>query len=142
MVQRPGPRGALGRLGLGVCGGSSLKGCNLHNENDLQNIVLTAANLQGDNLLQAQLEDAFLVGANLRGDNLNSAQLQHAFLDGANLQGSNLHGADLSAADLSRADLTGANLHGATLTGAVWSNTTCPDRTNSDSDGGTCANNR
>ena len=38
-------------------------------------------------------------------------------------------------------NLKGANLHGTALTGAVWSNTTCPDGTNSDNDGGTCANN-
>jgi streptogramin lyase len=132
---------AIGRSGLGVCGGDSLAGCNLKDVN-LQNIILNGADLSGDNLLRAQLENARLIGANLQGANLNGAQLQgYAFLDGANLEGANLHGADLSGADLSRADLTGANLHGATLTGAKWSNTTCPDGTNSDNDGGTCANN-
>jgi uncharacterized protein YjbI with pentapeptide repeats len=134
---RPAP--AIGQIGLGVCGDDSLAGCNLKEVN-LQNIRLPGANLQDDNLLRAELENAFLVGANLQGDNLNGAQLQHAFLDGANLQDANLHGADLTGADLSRADLTGANLHRATLTGAVWSNTTCPDGTNSNNDGGTCAN--
>jgi uncharacterized protein YjbI with pentapeptide repeats len=103
--------------------------------------ILVGANLQDDNLLRAELENAHLIGANLQGDNLNGAQLQDAFLDGTNLEGANLHGADLTGADLSRTDLTGANLHGATLTGAVWSNTTCPDGTNSSSDGWTCANN-
>ncbi|WP_369410317.1 pentapeptide repeat-containing protein, partial [Micromonospora solifontis] len=37
-------------------------------------------------------------------------------------------------ADLSGADLTGASLHG-----VVWRATTCPDGTNSDTAGGTCA---
>jgi uncharacterized protein YjbI with pentapeptide repeats len=45
---------------------------------------------------------------------------------------------------LAGADLSGANLKGATvtggfaLTGAIYSNTSCPDGSNSDSDGGTC----
>jgi uncharacterized protein YjbI with pentapeptide repeats len=59
----------------------------------------------------------------------------------ANLQDANLHGADLTGANLTGADLTGANLHGADLTGVIWSNTTCPDGTNSNNDGGTCAKN-
>jgi streptogramin lyase len=138
---REGALEAVGQFGLGMCDGNSLAGCNLKGLN-LQNIILNGADLSGDNLLGAQLENARLIGADLQGANLNDAQLQgYAFLDGANLEGANLHGADLSGADLSRADLTGANLHDATLTGAKWSNTTCPDGTNSDNDGGTCANN-
>lgn len=35
----------------------------------------------------------------------------------------------------------GANLDGATLVGVTWNDTTCPDGTNSDNDGGTCVNN-
>jgi streptogramin lyase len=126
------------RVGTGVCD-RSLANCNLKGMNE-PNIVLVGANLRGDNLLRAQLENARLIGATMQDDNLNGAQLDNAFLGGANLEGANLHGADLSGADLSRADLTGANLHGATLTGARWSHTTCPDGSNSDNDGGTCAN--
>jgi streptogramin lyase len=152
---------AIGQFGLGVCGGASLAGCNLKDVK-LQNIVLDGANMQGANLLRAQLQNASLVGANLQGTNLNGAQLQnYAQLEGANLQGANLHGAhltgahltgahltganlhgaDLTGANLTGANLRGANLHGATATGVVWSNTTCPDGTNSDNDGGTCVNN-
>jgi streptogramin lyase len=130
----------MARVGTGVCD-DSLLGCNLKGLN-LTNIVLVGASLQGDNLLRAQLDNARLIGARMQDSNLNGAHLENAFLNGANLEGANLHGADLSGADLSRADLSGANLHGATLTGAKWSNTTCPDGTNSDNDGGTCANDR
>ena len=127
---------AIGQFVLGVCGGDSLAGCNLKNVK-LQNIVIDGANMQGDNLLRAQLQNASLIGANLQGANLNGAQLQnYAQLEGANMEDANLHGANLTGANL-----TGANLHGATVTGAVWSNTTCPDGTNSDNDGGTCVNN-
>jgi streptogramin lyase len=132
---------AIGQFGLGVCGGDSLAGCNLKGVN-LQNISLDGANLQSDNLLRAQLQNASLVGANLQGANLNGAQLQnYSQLEGANLEGANLHRANLTGANLTGANLTGANLHDATVTGAVWSNTTCPDGTNSDNAGGTCVNN-
>jgi len=50
-------------------------------------------------------------------------------------------GANLTGVNLTGADLSGANLSYAVLTGVSWSNTTCPDGTNSDSDGHTCANN-
>jgi len=132
---------AIAQFGLGVCGGNSLQGCNLHGI-DLQNISLDGANLQGANLNKAQLENASLVGANLEDANLNKVQLQtYAQLSYANLQDANLHSADLTGANLTGADLTGANLHGADLTDVIWSNTTCPDGTNSDGNGGTCTNN-
>jgi virginiamycin B lyase len=135
------PDDQAGSFGLGLCH-DSLAGCNLRGAN-VQNINLDGANLAGDNLLRAELENAHLIGANLQGANLNGAQLQgYTFLAGANLADANLHGADLSGADLSRADLTEANLHGATLRGVTWSHTTCPDGSDSDNDGGTCANNR
>ena len=57
-----------------------------------------------------------------------------------------LSGADLYGANLAGANLTGANLtepwnpvlHEAILDAVTWDNTTCPDGTNSDSNGGTC----
>ncbi len=51
---------------------------------------------------------------------------------------------DFSNVNLSNANFTGANLRyttnmgTATLTGAIWSNTTCPDGTNSNNNGNTC----
>jgi len=131
----------VGWFGLDFCPGS-LQGCNFRRANRA-NINMDGANLQGANLNKANIESAHLIGADLQDTNLNDGQLQgYAFLDGANLENANLHGANLTGADLARADLAGANLHGATLTGVIWSNTTCPDGSNSDRDGGTCANNR
>lgn len=59
-----------------------------------------------------------------------------ADLSGAKLVQANLSGADLSmvtldGADLTGADLSGARLDGASLKGVTWSDTTCPDGTNS-----------
>ncbi len=144
---------AIGQFSLGVCGGESLARCNLRGV-DLQNISLDGANLQGSNLNRAELQNASLVGANLQRANLNGVQLQsYAQLSYANLHGANLNGANLTGANLTGANLTEANLHGANLTGAnlananlrganlhavTWASTTCPDGSNSDSDGGTC----
>jgi uncharacterized protein YjbI with pentapeptide repeats len=130
----------------------SLAGCNLHGLNlagaQLARANLTGANLTGANLTGANLTGANLTGANLTGTNLNDADLDDANLTGANLNGANLTGAqlagaNLTGANLNKADLTGADLSGADVTGAnfnkvTWSNTTCPDGTNSDADSGTC----
>ena len=48
---------------------------------------------------------------------------------------------NLSDADLSDASLRHAELNGADLSLIVWSNTICPDVTNSDDNGNTCENN-
>jgi uncharacterized protein YjbI with pentapeptide repeats len=49
--------------------------------------------------------------------------------------------ANLADANFTNDNLTGADLTGANLTGVTWSNTTCPDGTNSNTDGDTCNNN-
>ncbi|MFI1518618.1 pentapeptide repeat-containing protein [Kitasatospora cineracea] len=67
---------------------------------------------------------ADMTSANLSNANLRDADLRNAVLDHVNLTG---------------ADLTGADLRGASTVGVVWAGTTCPDGTNSDAVGGTCA---
>jgi photosystem II stability/assembly factor-like uncharacterized protein len=94
---------------------SALAGCNLHGLN--------------------------LTGAQLAGDDLSNANLNGANLTGANLADANLSGANLNKANLTGSNLTGANLSGANLNKVTWSNTVCPDGTNSNADGGTCAGN-
>ena len=130
---------------------------------------LTSANLQNDNLAGADLQGATFTGTTL--DGVESGQvtgtpaglpanwslrggyllgpgagLGSANLAGLNLTGVNLQGANLYLGTLANANLTNANLRGAYLdvvdtTGVTWKNTTCPDGTNSDNDGGTCVNN-
>ena len=70
-------------------------------------------------------------GCDLHGANLSGQNLSGANLTGANLSGTNLTNANLSGANLTDADLTGATLTGAARTGTIWSNTTCPDGSNS-----------
>ncbi len=99
-----------------------------------QTVAHCGAKLSGCNLAGANLTNAQLAGADLKGANLKGANLT-----GANLAGANLTGANLVGADLTGADLTGAILKGANLKDVIWSNTTCPDGTNSTADGGTCS---
>jgi hypothetical protein len=113
--------------------GPNLSGQNLKNT-PLASAYLVGATMTGSNLNKGDLEGALLVNADLSGANLNQADLSGALLNGANLSGANLNGADLTSANL-----TGANLTGANLANVVWSNTTCPDGSNSDSDGGSCS---
>jgi uncharacterized protein YjbI with pentapeptide repeats len=61
---------------------------------------------------------------------LTGASLRKATVSGDE----SLWGANLTDADLSGALITGTNA----LTDAIFSNTVCPDRTNSDDSGGTC----
>ena len=62
----------------------------------------------------------------------------HAATANANLELANLTNATLNATNLTKADLFGVNLSGATVSEVLWNNTTCPDGTNSDNNGGTC----
>ena len=71
---------------------------------------------------------ATLAGCNLKGANLAGAYLKDRNLKDANLKGANLTNANLAA----------ANLEGANVKDVIWSNTICPDGTNSDANGGTC----
>jgi hypothetical protein len=66
--------------------------------------------------------------------------LRYAQLRGADLQGASLRNVDLTGADLTDADLRDADVLGATLADVTWSNTRCPDGTNSDSGAGSGAN--
>ena len=92
-----------------------------------------------------------LSGADLRGVDLSGATVVIVTMAGADLSGADLAGAALDGVQFDGADLTGADFSGVTIgtaqstwtttfLGAVWSDTTCPDGTNSDADGGTCAN--
>ncbi len=103
---------------------------------DLADLVAPFVNLSGANLSAAIVSDAVLTNANLAGAIAVDADFTSSYLTGATLIG-----ADLSGADFSDADLEGANLSGATLTGTIWAATICPDGSDSDDNGGTCANN-
>jgi len=111
--------------------GASLHG-NLQGEN-LSDADMENATIQGVDLDGGFLAFADLVGAHVQGTNLHGADLSGANLKGATFQGSNLDGADLS-----NANLKGASLQGANTSHVIWANTTCPDGSNSNGHGGAC----
>jgi hypothetical protein len=99
---------------------------------------LAGASLSNSNFMGATFTNANLTGADLSNGNFKNASFRGANLINANLSGSNFTSADFTGAKLTGANLSGAQFAGTTLTGVVWSNTTCPDGTNSNTDGGTC----
>jgi Pentapeptide repeats (8 copies) len=114
-----------------------------HNEIDWHGCDLNGANISHQGLSGADLSGANLLGALADGVNfvathLENANLQHVEFIDADLENAHMDGADLTEANLKDAVMEGAELPGATLTGVNWDNTTCPDGTNSDDDGGTC----
>jgi hypothetical protein len=82
-------------------------------ENQLKSVK--GANLQGRNLKNADMYDAFLVKADLRGALLNKANLVKAKLQEANLEDAKLQKADLRFANLQGAFLVDAYLQEANL---------------------------
>lgn len=75
------------------------------------------------------LHSSWLIGVNGTGLNFTGTNLENTALPWT-LAGANLTGVDLFHA-----------LGVPDYTGVTWSNTTCPDGTNSNTDGGTCVNN-
>jgi len=71
--------------------------------------------------------------------NLTSANFSNTVLNGSQFgEGDNMTGANFTNAQFNDAFLAGTDFSGVALTGATWSNTLCPDQTNSDANGGTC----
>lgn len=91
------------------CSGCQLQGADLVYAN-LDQADLRAAQLQRANLGQARLDGAKLAGANL----------SHTSLVGASLRGADLRGALLEGTDLRQSDLSGALLDRGALGRAHW----------------------
>lgn len=97
-------------------------------QQNLSQLKLMEANLEGgifhqSKLRKTNLQKANLAGtdfgrASLAGANLRDANLGRSYMAGSDLEGADLRGADLSHANLSRANLRGTNLCGANLTNA------------------------
>ncbi len=146
--------------------GTDLTGANLEDSTfspayDLSNMSLSHAyllgvrfdsvNLSGSDLSSAFMHNAQLSDSNLAGGDFTGADLKFARLNRANLTGANLKATNLEKTTFRDANLTNTNLLGAYFSEsdiadassnffkAIWSNTTCPDGTNSDDNkGGNC----
>ena len=108
-----GPSGATGASGVAECDGYPHAGI------DWSVSGSTPGN--GCDLAGANLANLNFNGANLTNANLSGANLDTVIFDNANLTGVNLAGA--------------INMSTASVTGTIWSNTTCPDSTNSSTNG-------
>ena len=113
-------------LELAVCSSTNLTGA------DLRRTSLAGLTLQG-----AQLEGADLSYADLTGTDLSPLVL----IQGIVQTPSNLDNANFTHANFTHANLDGASTTGTNFTHPVWASTTCPDGTNSDTDGKTCVHN-
>ena len=117
-----------------------LNGANL-GETNLSSSVLRNADLSSSSASLANFRDCDLFAALLIDANLAGAVFTDADASQANFTRANLSGANMTNLDLTNANLRSARTDGAVLTGITWSNTTCPDGTNSDFNGGTCEGN-
>lgn len=134
---------------------AALQYCHL-NDHDLAGDNLEGANLTGATLVGADLDGTDLQLANLTGAdltnasadsaNLSDADIDNGYLINTDLIGADLIGAQMSDTNVASANMTEADLGDATMQTAkgtdstVWSDTTCPDETNSNADNGTCLN--
>ncbi len=82
-----------------------------------------------------------LFAANLNDADMSGVDVEDSDLSFANFSGAALTDADFDSAGLVGANLDGANLGGAELVNVSWSNTTCPDGTDSNDDEGPGVNN-
>jgi uncharacterized protein YjbI with pentapeptide repeats len=125
-------------------------------EGELQGAILNGATLVGSgetDFSNAQLISTLFDGTSFTDSDFSGASMQRAYIvTNVNFENSDFTGANmrsfyffggstinLDGADLTDADLTGTNLDTyGSVTGATWSNTTCPDGTNSDNNSNTC----
>lgn len=134
--------------------GANLTGANLTNDNladsDVQNADFTGVTwgaVESGGIMGTPAEltahwgivAGYLIGP---GAGLVGADLAAANLTGADLAGADLYTGTLAGANLTNADLRGPGLLDVVnVTGASWSNTICPDGSNSNADDDTCVNN-
>ena len=123
--------------------GADLRGAALSGDN-MPGIDLSGANVSEAKFTGDDLTGAVVTGATVFDTGFKDADLTDVDFSGDNLDGSNLTGADLSGTEFVDANLENATLLGTTgdattdVTGVTWLDTTCPDGTNSNYDGGTC----
>lgn len=94
----------------------------------------------GMDLSNTETSELTIGGSSMIGLDAAGADLSDRFkVNTSDLTNANFSNADLSTAEFRNSDLTDADFTGATTTGITWVNTTCPDGTNSNSNGNTCA---
>jgi uncharacterized protein YjbI with pentapeptide repeats len=91
--------------------------------------ILNGVNVSSARLVGAQLDASSAVGTYFADSDLSNAQITFGQWENANL----------THANLSNASLEGTDFRGANMSNVIYNNTLCPDKTNSDDNGGTCS---
>jgi len=110
----------------------------------LYNANVSGSNFTNGSLLSADLQVANFSNTNLTGTNMLNVNARDTNFSNAIFNGTKLGLAHLENSNFTNATFTNANMLDASaadtanFTGAAWSNTICPDGTNSDDDGNTC----
>lgn len=86
------------------------------------------ANFSSTNFSSADIHNSSFINTNFSGANFTAAIFTSAVVQNTNFTNANF----------TNANLLGVNFTNSTRTGVIWSNTTCPDGTNSNNNGGTC----
>lgn len=107
---------------------------------DLAGADFDNTNLAGFDLTGSDLSNAILISGNLDGTDLAKVNLAGGSIDDSTLVSALFTRANLTNGALADDNLTDADFSKAKTTGVNWVNSTCPDGTTADADGGTCAN--
>ncbi len=114
---------------------------------DLSGAVFDGATTDTGDASKLHFYNCDLSNASFVGVDFEKVNFQGCNLTGADFTGANLIGflqsplaleGDFTNANFTNANLVFRNMTTATLTGAIWSNTICPDGTNSNDNGNTC----
>lgn len=110
---------------------------------NLESAALTSVDAPSAAFVNANLQSAVVEGnfngATFVGANLGNAVAHAGYFQAANFHAAHIEDIDFSAAVLENAYMQGAHGIPASVAGAVFADTTCPDGTNSNNDGDTCA---
>lgn len=87
------------------------------------------------NLTSAKFNFVDFYRVSLTNANLTYATILNSYMSEMDLTDADLTDAELNTVQLSDSDLTNANLTNTTFTSVIWSNVTCPDGSNSDTNG-------
>ena len=122
--------------------GADLSGQNISKAN-LSVATFNNVNFQSANLSQVNGSNSSFTNDNFTSANLNKANFSNSNLTGSNFTNAIVTQANLSNANLTNVNFTGANLQGSNLsgtikTGIIWSNTTCPNNSNSNNHNNSC----
>ena len=102
------------------------------------------ADLQASALIFADFSNANFSGATIDSGALQGSIYTNADFTSASIQNTVFNDINATQTNFTNANFTDANLQGALFmadtnrTGVIWSNTICPDGTNSDTNGNTC----